>query len=593
MVDESQAPLRRKLVCILSLDVVGYSRLMGLAEDATHRRVRHLFKNLVVPNVEGYDGRVIKSTGDGILAEFSSIVQGVLCAISIQQEMRDAAARTNDSDIKFRIGVNSGEVIIEPEDIYGDEVNIAVRLQSVAEPGAICVSETVVQHVRERIPVGFYGIGTLNLKNITRPVEAFGIDVPDAPVRSPSQKRLNKARNVRRFLSRPAIAVLPFVNMAPDQEQEYFVDGLTDEVTTGLSRLRVLPVIARSSAFSFKNKVNNPASIGKRLGALYVVEGTVRRSGNVVRVGIRLMDSELRQNIFAEQYDRPVQDVIALQDEISRAVVGEIAPELARYESERVTNLSAFSVSTYDLYQRGVWHHYRYTEEDSRTARSLFQASIESDEDYSPAVSGLAISIVHAAMSGWLPHNGFEDAEKLGSRAVALDARDPQSHFALGVARYHLGEVRSSLKNLERCIQLNPSHAAAHANVGFLHNYLDQPEKALSSLETAFKLSPTDPRQFIWLTALAGALYLKGEYAASLEAGGRGLTLRPSYLHPARYVAASFGQLGRAAEAQTYVEMVRKLDGSLNGTRDILVRAFEPEPLDRILDGLRKAGFED
>jgi adenylate cyclase len=587
-----QAPLRRRLAGVLSLDVVGYSRLMGVAEDTTHRRVTQLLKNLVVPAVTSCDGRVIKSTGDGVLAEFSSIVQATLCAIIIQQEMREDTQASNEDDISFRIGLNSGEVIIEPDDIYGDEVNIAVRLQSGAEPGGIWVSEIVVQQVRDKVPITFHEVGIQNLKNITRPITAFKVELPRTPLRSPVMRRaLKRARKPQRFVSRPAISVLPFTNLAPGPEQEYFVDGLTNEIITGLSRLHALPVIARNSAFNFKNKVSDPAAIGRKLGALYVLEGTVCRSGSRVRVGVRLMDTELKQNIFAEHYDSEVQDIIALQDDISRAVVGEIAPELVRYESSRVANSMPFSINAYDLYQRGIWHHYQFTREDSQAARLLFQSALETDKDYCPALSALSISIVHAAMSDWIGHSGFDEAQQLGSRAVALDARDPQSHFALGLARYHLGEVRPSLKNFERCLRLNPSHAAAYANVGFLYNYLGQPENALAALETAFRFSPTDPRQFIWLTALSGAHYLNGDYAVAVETGRRGLELRPDYLHAARYVAASLGQLDRKPEAKKYVAMVRTLDGSLSGSRKILDRTFEKAPLQLILDGLRKAGF--
>ncbi len=594
MVDAAKGPLRRRLAGILSLDVVGYSRLMGLAEDATHRLVRQTIKNLVVPSIVSCEGRVIKNTGDGVLAEFSSIVQATLSAVIIQQDMRDAAGRAGRQEISFRIGLNTGEVIVEPEDIYGDEVNIAVRLQSIAEPGGICVSEAVVQQVRDKLPITFQSLGQKELKNITRPVATFNVDLPaDAIKASALGSASSGNRRSQEFFSRPAIAVLPFVNLDSDPAEEYFVDGLTDEIITGLSRTRTLPVIARNSAFGFRNRVDEPAAIGNKLGALYVLEGTVRRSGNVVRVGARLLDCEMKQNIFAEQYDRPMQDILTLQDEISRSVVGEVAPELIRYESARVANANPFSVSTYDLYQRGIWHHYRYTEQDSHAAQSLFRAALENAEDYSPAISALATTIIHAAMSGWLPHEAFHEAERLGSRAVALDSRDPQSHFALGVARYHLGEVRSSLTNLERAIRLNPSHSAAHANIGFIHNYLDQPDQALAALETAFRLSPTDQRQFIWLTGVAGAHYLRGDYELAIEAGRRGLALRPDYLHPARYVAAALGQLDRAAEATSYVAMVRTLDATLSGTRNILGRAFEPQPLQKILDGLGRAGLSD
>jgi adenylate cyclase len=586
--------LRRRLASILSLDTVAYGLLLERAEEATHKALTNLLENFVAPTIRSCEGRVFKKTGDGVLAEFSSIVQATLCGVMIQQGMRDhAETLAGCPGIQFRIGINLGEVIVEPDDLYGEDVNIAVRLEALAEPGGICVSQLVTEQVRDKLPIAFTDLGEQHLKNLSRPVHAFNVVIPDQPLGpTPSLKRSAQARYRQlEFPARPAIAVLPFANLSGNPDQEYFADSLTEELIARLAGWRALPVIARNSTFTFKKRRRDTRSVASELNARYMLEGTVRRSESRVRIGVQLAETETGERLFAERYDRELGDILAVQDDIARTIVGEISPELLRSERERVARAPQLNLGAYECYQRGLWHHYHYSQEDSEKAEAFFRRALELDADYGPAAAALATSVVHAAMSGWVPSDRYEEAASLAGRAVALDPRDPQAHYALGLARYHMAQIEPALTDMEQAIRLNPSHAAAYANMGFIFNYLDRPQQSLQAVTTAFRLSPADTRQFLWYTALTGAHYLLKQYEEAIEAGQRGLTIRPDYLHTTRYVAASLGQLGRIAEARKYRSALQALDGDLSGTQATLARVFRPSALARIVDGLRKAGF--
>jgi adenylate cyclase len=594
MVDRiSTTRLQRRLACVLSLDVAGYSRLLGEAEEATHQALKELLENVVGPAIQGCDGRIFKKTGDGVLAEFSSVVQATLCAVVIQQEMQARReGQSSGPEVRFRIGINLGEIIVESDDLYGESVNIAVRLEGLAEPGGICVSRIVAEQVGEKLPLTFADLGRQKLKNIARPVHVFGVNLPEAPL-TPAARRPGgrTSRPPPEFSTRPAIAVLPFVNLTGDKDQEYFADGLTEEVIAALAGWRALPVIARNSTFALRKRAGDVRAVGSRLGALYVLEGTVRRAGSHVRIGVQLAETAGGERIFADHYDRELGEIFAVQDDIAKSIVGEISPELVRLESERVARSPQLNLDAYECYQRGLWHHYRFNKDDAEKAEELLRRALRIDRNYSPAAAALSTCIVHSVMSGWSKPERYEEAVVLAGQSVADDPRNPQAHFALGSARYHTGQIEAALLDLEAAIRLNPSHAAAHANSAFIYNYLDQPERALQFVRMAFQLSPADLRQFIWYTAVAGAYYLAGAYDQAIEAGQRGLSLRPDYLPTARYVAASLGQLGRRAEAGKFEGLLRTIDGDLAGTEATLRTFFRPAPLRRILDGLRKAGF--
>jgi adenylate cyclase len=580
----------RRLAAVLVLDVAGYSRLMGSDEEGTHARVHGALRDVAEPLIGQNRGRVFKRTGDGALAEFGSVVDAARCAIAIQTAMAEEPPDEAPAPpIRFRIGLNLGDVIVEPPEIYGDGVNIAVRLEALAEPGGICVSQTVADQVGEKLGTRFIDMGEQTLKNIARPVRVFRmVPAGDNPL-----KRRPGTVMVPGLEDRPAIAVLPFVNRSGDSDQEYFADGLTEDIITALASWRGFPIIARNSMFTYKGRAVDIRTVGRETGAHYVVEGTLRRQGTRLRISVSLSEVETSHCVFAERYDRNVTDIFAVQDEITTSIVGELEPELLRVEGDRAARAPQL-FSAYDFLQRGLWHHYRYTDEDSISAQDFFRKALESDPSYAEAAAALAIALVHRVFHGWETDaaKALDEALRLGQRAVSLDRRSPQAHYALALVHVHTGSIAMALSDMEEVIRLHPSHAAAWANLGNLYNYVNQPERATQSVLTAMRLSPSDPRQFIWLAALAGSYYLSGLHGQAIEAGRRGYAMKRDFVAPIRYVVASLGQAGRRAEAEELLPILRQADTDAGGTAAYLRKYYIDETaLELILDGLRKAGF--
>ncbi len=582
--------VKRRLAAVLVLDVVGYSRLMGSDEEGTHARVTAVLRDLVEPLIDECNGRIVKKTGDGALVEFSSVVEATHCAVSIQRAMgkRDLEGPA-DRRIAFRIGINLGDVIIDADEIYGDGVNIAVRLEALAAPGDICVSQIVADQVGDKLGFDFVDLGEHELKNIAHPQRVFCVKLSENGRAAPALPR----RTIPGFKDRPAIAVLPFTNMSDDHDQEYFADGLTEDIITALASWRSFPVIARDSVFTYKGRNVDLRTVGRELGAHYVLEGSVRRQGTRVRVSAQMIEAETNHHIFADHYDREVSDVFAVQDEIETSIVGAIEPELLRAESDRAVNAPQ-SFSAYDFLQRGLWHHYRYTADDNERAQEFFRKSLAIEPNYLQATAALAVTLLHRVMHGWQVDDGTLKAEAslLARRAVSLDQRSPQAHYALGLSYMHTTEIRAAIREMQEVIRIHPSDAPARANLGNLYNYVNQPERALQSVLMAMHLSPSDSRQFTWIPPLAGSYYLAGRYDEAIETGLHGYAMKPDYVAPLRYVIAALGQLGRHAEAEELLPVLRRSDGDLAGVQAYLRRYYVDETaLNLILDGLKKAGL--
>jgi len=587
----------RRLAAVMALDAVGYSRLMGVDEEGTHERLMSLLRNLLVPLIIECNGRVFKNTGDGALVEFASAVDATVCAIRIQQTMRaHEQDKSSASRVEYRIGVNLGDVIAEPDELYGDSVNVAVRLQALADPGGILVSRLVVEQVGDKRGIKFIDAGAKRLKNIKRPVRLYRVEIPEKPLPAARPVQRSFASLVdRRVIDRPAIAVMPFTNLSGDAADDYFADGLTEDIITALARLRALPVIARNSTFRYRGTPSDVRGVGRELGARYVLEGSVRRAGSRARIVAQLIEAESNTHLFAEQYDRELTDLFEVQDDLITSIVGELGPELLRQERERVASSPHENLDAYDCLQRGLWHHYRYTKEDYQKAEEYFFKALERNPNYALAAASLSISRVHAVMSNWLGEgrDALVEATTFAERAVELDARDPQCHFALGLVQYHVGQIRPALSAMKQAISLNPSHAAAYANRALLLNYVNRPEESLESVSTALRLSPHDIRRFIWITALAGGYYLSGRLEQAVEAGQSGLRLKPDYLHSLTYVVAALGQLERRPEAAAYLSMLRRIHHDAAAAEAFLERYYvDRTALTKIMEGLRKAGFD-
>jgi adenylate cyclase len=589
-------PVKRRLAVVLAFDVVGYSRLMEDDEEGTHRRMMEIMREVVQPLLVRHEGRLRKTTGDGGIVEFDSVVEAARASLAMHRALGERnRPEPPQRRIEFRTGISLGDIIIENDDIYGEGVNIAARLQSVAEAAGTCVTQTIAEELRGKIEGRLIDVGEPKLKNLSRPVHVFRLIDDEArllPGQSFPGLRLNTA--IAGFGDRPAIAVLPLDTFSNAIEEEYFADGLTEDITTALANWRSFPVISRNSAFTYKGRKIEVKTVGQELGARYLVEGSVRRRGMMSRITIQLVEAEAGHHLYAEHYDREIVDVLGLQDEIATSIVGVLEPELLRVERERASARPS-SFAAYDLLQRGLWHHYRRTREDSGRAQGFFREAIATDPNYGQAAAALSVCLAQSMFSGWMndPKAAIVEAFELGQRAVFLDARDPLAHFALGLAALHNKQIPLAVRETEAATRINPSYAAAHVNLGNLYNYMGRPDEALERVNRGLRLSPNDPRVFLWIPALAGAHFLAGRYEQAIEAGRYGLAIKPDYLHSLRYVVAALGQLGRAAEATAEVARLRTLDGSLASTASFLSGYYtDRKSLDHILTGLRKAGFD-
>jgi len=583
--------LERRLAAVLAIDTVGYSRLMEADVEATYRSLTGLMMGVLEPAIADGNGRIVKKTGDGALVEFPSVSEAIRAAVRVQRET--AVSQTEvaaDRQIRFRIGINLGDIISDGGDIYGDGVNIAARLEGIGKAGDVIVSESAMQ-TADRAGYAFTDIGVQHLKNISRPVRAFRV-APNEGVSGHLES--NPERAVPGFGSRPAVAVLPFRYIGADaDQQQYLADGMTEDLIAALSRWRFFPVIARGSVFSFKDRDVDPVDVAQQIGARYVLDGRLRRQESRVRTAVDLVDADTRETLFSEQYQNELADIYSMQEDIVRSMIGAVEPELLRHEHERALRTPPQNANAYELFLQGQWHHYRYRRDDNTEAQVCFRRALELAPAYAHASAGLALASVHAANVGWGDREGLYDQALVhASNAVRTDPRDPMAHLALGLARQNGGFPPSeAAEALQEAVRLDPSYAAGHANLAFVYDFMNRSDRALPEIELALRLSPHDPRRFIWLPALTICHYLGGRYREALTSAQETLRLKPDFPVPLRHLLATLGQLGRVNEAAMVLPLVRRLDGGLAGTETYLRRMFGPEALERILDGLRKAGL--
>ncbi len=593
MLDQARESVTRRLAAIL---VAGYSRLLPGDEKENFAELRGLLTGVVEPQIGKFGGNIFKETTEIVLADFDDVVEAARCAAAL----RDAVAQTNqtlpeEQRIAMRIGINFGDIIAEEGDIFGDGVNIAARVEALAKPGSVYVSEIVHQQVAGKIDFDFEDLGPQSLKNITRPIRVYRMGGEMAELSEKLVAAAMLAASAPDFDDRRAIAVLPFANFSGDPEQEFFADGITEDIISLLAGWRAFPVIARNSTFTYKGKDVDIKKVGEELGVRYVLEGSVRKSGRRVRVTIQLIRADTNHHIMAEKYDRDLTDLFELQDEIAHTIAGAIEPEILKFERERIAERPPQSEDTYELYQHGVWHHYRQNKADNIEAQTYFRRALAVDPQYPQATAALSISLSSAAMIGWAenPDALFEGAYDLARKAVTLDPRYPNAHFALGLTCMWTRRSERGIAAFEEAIKLNPSFAAAHVLLGQMYLYAGRREEAIELAETGIRLSPSDPRMFIWLPALAGAHYQLRHYEEAVEAGRRSWTLNRNWPHGLRYVVAGLAQLGRIKEAQGPLAELRRMDASLEFSANVFRRNWpDPADIDHLLDGLRKAGME-
>jgi adenylate cyclase len=588
--------VERRLAAILAADVASYSRLMGEDEEGTLAALKAHRRAVLDPKITEHRGRIVKTTGDGLLVEFASVVDAVRCAVEIQRQMADRnAAIPQDRRIEFRIGLNVGDIIIDDKDIFGDGVNIAARLESLAAPGGICVSRVVRDQVRDKLDFSFEDMGEQQVKNIARPVRTHRI-LFDSDTDQPNSAAAGIPGPARPLPQKPSIAVLPFANMSGDAEQEYFSEGITEDVITNLSRNHAFFVISRSASFTYKESAIDIGKVGRELGVRYVLEGSVRRAGNRVRITAQLIEAATGHHLWADRYDRELADVFAVQDEISRSITGAIAPGIIAAEIRQAQRKDPNQLDAWDRIMRAHWHIHRFTREDLSEARHLLTEAIELDPTSSMAFSDLAFALHFEAVFGW-GDGPVESHARLGEaarKAVAADDADAMAHTALAIFDLFSGRYDEARRRLRRALDLDPNSMFARGYLGASYAFGGDYEAALPHLDEAIRLSPRGPLVVIWQLCKGWASLLTGRYAEAVEFATHAFEDNPEFTDIYLVLASANGQSGNGVAARAALdELLRRMPG-LTASDERLNRPFaREEQRARFIEGLRKAGMPD
>ncbi len=576
--------IERRLAAILAADVVGYSRLIGADEGGARTRFNELIDEIARPSLDKHRGRLVKTMGDGFLVEFGSLVDAVQCAADIQTGVAEREGdKFEDDRMLLRIGVHLGDVIVEGEDIHGDGVNIAARLEGLAEPGGICVSGMAHAGVHNKLAFEFDDLGDQSLKNIAAPVRVFRLILENPDKDGPSA--------TGESFRQPAIAVLPFENLSGDPEQEYFGDGLTEDIITALSLWRSFPVIARNSVFAFKGTSPDIRRVGEELGARYVIEGSVRRSGDRVRVTAQLIEAETGHHVWAERYDRPIDDFFDLQDEIADRIAAVIEPALVRAEGKRIAAKRPSDLAAWEYCVRGFDHLAKFTHKDNILAREMFAAALALDPNYARAHSGMAYT--HCRDFRFRGTENIEESRraafKAARRAIALDETDSQAHVMLSRAYSLGGEGESCIAEGRRALELNPHDTEALVFTGSMLGYWGDPEEGIVLLERGLELNPLDPRNFNFMAHLCVPYLSIGAYEKAAHWGREATRRNPDFFESHAHLASALGYLGRGEEARDL--LARFDDSAMDYVRG---RTWLRQDVTEILlEGLRKAGLTE
>jgi adenylate cyclase len=609
----------RRLAAILAADVAGYSRLIGVDEDGTLGRLRSVRAEVIDPKVSEHRGRLVKTTGDGLLVEFASVVDALRCATEWQQAMAGRNAAIADAErIEFRIGINVGDVVVEDGDIFGDGVNVAARLEALAEPGGICVSARVQEDAAGRLDLAFDDLGEQELKNIARPVRVYRVAAksphpsppPHAgegvthagaanhpPPQSPGQARGGEGRvgaakpPALALPDKPSIAVLPFQNMSGDPEQEYFVDGMVEEIITALSRIRWLFVIARNSTFTYKGRAVDVKEVGRELGVRYVLEGSVRKAGQRVRITGQLIDTLTGTHLWADRFDGSLEDVFELQDKIAVSVAGVIEPALQAAEMRRSAARPKIDLTAYDLYLRALAVYFPITKERIFEALGLLEQAIAIDRHYGPVLCWAAMCHMRLYLDGWAeePETNRSGGIDLARQALQVAENDPGilAYAALVLAVF--GEdIGAMIGLVDRALALNASFARGWYVSGILRLWAGQPDLAIEHVETSLRLSPRE-RMGQPLFVIGRAYFFKRRFDEAVSKLLLAIQDNPGSPDPYRTLAACYAHMGHLDEARAVVAQLRAIT-PLVVPSDLPYR--NPEDRELFLSGLRLATGE-
>jgi adenylate cyclase len=578
--------MEHRLAAIVAADMVGYSRLMEADERGTLARLRTHRIELIDPVIERSNGHIIKTTGDGMLVEFQSVADAVRASIEIQERMRrrnsDVPA---DRRIEFRIGINLGDIIFEDGDVFGDGVNIAARVEQLAEVGGICVTAAVHNQVDGRLEAAFEDLGEKPLKNITRPVRVYRVLV-DAAAPAGGGTMAQKTAVVR-----PSIAVLPFANMSGDPEQEYFADGLTEDILTELSRRRELFVISRTSSFVYKGKSASMPEVAQKLGARYLVEGSVRKAGDRLRITVQLIDTATDTHVWAERYDRKLDDIFTIQDEITTAIVATLPGRLEAAQQDQLARIKPSSMAAYECALAAKVLHHKSTREDNAEAQKMIDRALALDPDYAHAHAWRGCILGQAWGYGWVKDKDavFSEVQFELGRAIALDDNDADVHRILAAAAIVRNDLTRARYHQERALALNPNYDLVVVQMGELLTWLGQAEEGADWIQRAMKLNPHHPPRF-W-GHLGRAYFVGRQYSKAIEAFMRIASLD---LQGHGFLAASYALLGDKIAAAAHVARMRELDPAFGLSQFLATMHFaREEDLALLKEGLQKAGYAD
>ena len=582
------ARVERRLAAILAGDVAGYSRMMGADEEDTLLRLNTHRREFLEPKIAEHRGRIVKRTGDGVLIEFASAVDAARCAVEIQRGMVERnASMPEDKRIELRIGIHIGDVMIEDDDIFGDGVNIAARLEAIAQPGGVCISEDAYRQVRGKLDAKFQDVGEQSLKNITQPIRVYRLQPSGTATEATALPLPEK----------PSIAVLPFQNMSGDPEQDYFADGIVEEIITALSRFRELFVIARNSTFTYKGRAVDVKQVARELGVRYVLEGSVRKAGSRVRITSQLIDAITGAHLWADRIDGTFDDIFVLQDQVTENVIGAIAPKIEQAEIERAKPKPTESLDAYDSYLRAMMYFNRWTNESISEALRLLYRAIELDPGFASAYGMAAWCYVRRRFSGWMedPVNEMAELERLARKASDLANDDPVPLYSAGWALVQTNsDAETGAAMIDRALTLNPNITAAWLVGGWTKIFLGESNKAIGYFERAIRLNPLDPLIARMQTGIAAAQFLEGQYQAAAVSAENGLRQHPNDLPLLRVAAASHALAGQMMDAEKHIGRIRHLDPTLRLSR---VAALAPcrraDDISRYIEGMRRAGLPE
>ena len=632
----AEKPVTRKLAAIFYADVAGYSRLTGQDEEGTHRTLS-AYLDAITTLIEGHGGRVLHYAGDAILAEFASVVVAATCAVEVQRNLADRNKDLpEDRKLQFRIGVNLGDVIVDRGELYGDGVNVAARLESLAEPGGICISRTVLHEVRDKLEVGFEFLGDQAMKNIEYPIPVYRVLMdPEAAGKVVGEARpgprLKSSAAVAAVVGvfalavvagsiawwqpwqsspppaptpaesaplpdKPSIVVLPFANLSGDREQEYFSDGMTGDLITDLSKLSGLMVIARNTSFTYKGRAVNVREVAKELGVRYVLEGSVRASGGRVRINAQLIDAQTGGNVWAERFDRELGDIFTLQDDVTERIVSALAVKITKGELELLRRIDRNTTpETYDVFLRGLESLRRFTPEGIEDSRDYFLKAIAMDPAYARAYAALAFTYTVNVLFFYRVDDSeglIQQSLRYARKAIELDDTLPQGHFSMSVAFLRQGRHMDAIASARQAIKHDPNYADGYALIANVLAYAGEGAEAKRMMQKAMTLNPRYSAAYVEI--LGRAHYVMGEYDAAIKLLQECVSRDSTYLICRMLLASAYGLSGKIEEAEWEVEEVRNLmpDFSLQ-RRDMTSQFLKAEDNQRYVSGLRKAGMQE